>query len=114
MSTRGAFGFGTMASWRGVYNHSDSQATSLGPELWRVLTRELDDLPALCDRLLAAGRVEDFLNGTVATGQDVNVLSAEMRRMMPAVLERMRRMMGDEDYAAARQSLLEEYGDESE
>ncbi|HEX3872152.1 MAG TPA: hypothetical protein VHV77_17025 [Pirellulales bacterium] len=67
MSTRGAVGFGTLDDWVGVYNHSDSMPTVLGARLWPVLTGAFYDLAALRDRLLAAGRVEEFLDDARAS-----------------------------------------------
>jgi len=37
MSTRGCVAIGTLASWRGVYNHWDSYPTGLGQQVWQHL-----------------------------------------------------------------------------
>jgi hypothetical protein len=76
MSTRGALGFGTLDDWVGAYNHSDSMPTLLGARLWPVLTGALDDLAGLRDRLLAAGRVEEFLDNARASEKRVHRVSS--------------------------------------
>jgi hypothetical protein len=78
MSTRGAVGFGTLDNWVGVYNHSDSMPTYLGKQLWPVLTAARGELEALRDRLLAAGRVEEFLRNRQATADRAHPLSSHM------------------------------------
>jgi hypothetical protein len=40
MSTRGCIAVGTLKNWKGIYNHSDSYPTWLGPELWEHLIRQ--------------------------------------------------------------------------
>jgi len=37
MPTRGCVAVGTIDSWKGVYNHSDSYPTGLGKEIWGLL-----------------------------------------------------------------------------
>ena len=49
MTTRGVIAFGRVSSWRGVYNHRDSQPTQLGPlvyQAWQEGTLTLDFLKA--------------------------------------------------------------------
>lgn len=41
MSTRGVVAVGTMAKWRGIYNHSDSYPTELGKMLYEHLSNEI-------------------------------------------------------------------------
>jgi hypothetical protein len=40
MSTRGCIAVGTVKNWKGIYNHSDSYPTWMGPELWKHLIRQ--------------------------------------------------------------------------
>jgi hypothetical protein len=58
MGTRGAITFGDQRTWRGIYNHADSQPTWLGPRLWRAIVdarRTPGGLDALRTRLIDAG-----------------------------------------------------------
>ena len=66
MGTRGAVAFGNADEWHGVYSHSDSMPTILGPNLWKIVSAERarpDGLAGLRGRLLASGGVEAFLAG---------------------------------------------------
>jgi hypothetical protein len=67
MSTRGAIAVRKGKGWQGVYNHSDSYPTGLGPDVWQVIQESLkgQGLKSLCKEILRFDDWRNFRNGGV-------------------------------------------------